>query len=404
MATIIRENVPTPKLGQFIMQIPLFIIAALFALPALSQDKVYRLDHFGAISNDSQDDSQAIQTALSSLNPGDILVIPEGIYDVCQTLYLTNTKQISLIGSQGAILRKCSDFSGEYLLYIKETQKVFIGGIHFIGLNNGNITQVWGEQGVYLASTSDSHLSNNTFENFGDAALRVTTGPNPTDSLSQNATLFANTFRNCSQVTTTQATQGSSAPGTQNITFEYNLFQACTLKLSSRKEVQGALVYHNTFKEINSTALELSYYSNVSVKDNNFDDITGFIMNVYPNTRAEQPVYWGNIEFHNNDISNSTMGIRLQSFTSNESPTKSVENISISYNRFSNVTCENISEEKYKKIIRTYSQNSSYSFDNINIIGNEYDEESGCDFLSIDMSSENINIEENKKKIIVGEN
>ena len=127
-------------------------------------------------------------------------------------------------------------------------------------------------------------------------------------------------------------------------------------------------------------------------------------MNVYPNTRAEQPVYWGNIEFHNNDISNSTMGIRLQSFTSNESPTKSVENISISYNRFNNVTCENISEEKYKKIIRTYSQNSSYSFDNINIIGNEYDEESGCDFLSIDMSSENINIEENKKKIIVGEN
>lgn len=164
-----------PKLGQFIMKIPLFVIIALFALPTLSQDKVYRLDQFGAIGNDSQDDSQAIQTALSSLNPGDILVIPDGTYDVCQTLYLTNTKQISLIGSQGAVLRKCADFIGEYLLYIKETQNIFISGLHFIGLNNGDIKQVWGEQGVYLASTSGSHLSNNTFENFGDAALRVTT-------------------------------------------------------------------------------------------------------------------------------------------------------------------------------------------------------------------------------------
>ncbi|WP_019276007.1 glycosyl hydrolase family 28-related protein [Vibrio coralliilyticus] len=404
MAAIIRENVPMPKLGQFIMKIPLFVIIALFALPTLSQDKVYRLDQFGAIGNDSQDDSQAIQTALSSLNPGDILVIPEGTYDVCQTLYLTNTKQISLIGSQGAVLRKCADFIGEYLLYIKETQNIFISGLHFIGLNNGDIKQVWGEQGVYLASTSGSHLSNNTFENFGDAALRVTTGPNQGESLSQDATLFANTFRNCSQVTTTQATQGSSAPGTQNIAFEYNLFQGCTLKLSSRHQVQGALVLHNTFKDISSAALEVSYYTDVSVKDNKFDNITGYVMNVYPNTRAEQPVHWGNVEFHNNDVSDSTMGIRLQSFSANESPTKSVENISVSHNRFSNITCEGTSEQKYKKIIRTYSQKSGYSFENVNIVGNEYDGESGCDFISIDTSSEKIKIEENTKTLKVDGN
>lgn len=393
-----------PKLGQFIMKILLLIITALFTLPSLAQDKVFRLDQFGAIGNDSQDDSQAIQTALSSLSPGDILVIPEGVYDVCQTLYLTNTKQIALIGSQGAVLRKCDDFNGEYLLYIKETQNMFISGIHFIGLNNGDVDQVWGEQGLYLASTSDSHLSNNTFENFGDAALRVTTGPNPADSLSQNAILFANTFRNCSQVTTTQATQGSSVPGTQNIAVEYNLFQGCTLKLSSRQHVQGALVLHNTFKDISSTALEVSYYTDVSVKDNRFDNISGFIMNVFPNTRAAQPVHWGNIDFQNNDVFNSTMGLRLQSFSSNESPTKSVENISISHNRFANITCEGTTEQKYKKIIRTYSQNSGYSFENVNIVGNEYDGESGCDFLSIDVSSEKIKIEENTKTLKVDGN
>ncbi|MBN3493810.1 right-handed parallel beta-helix repeat-containing protein [Vibrio neptunius] len=404
MASIIRQHAPVPKLGQFNMKILLLFTLALFSLPSLSQDRVFRLDQFGAISNDSKDDSQAIQTALSSLNPGDILVFPAGVYDVCQTLYLTNTEQISLIGSQGSVLRKCSDFVGEYLLYIKEAQGMFISGIHFLGLNNGDVNQVWGEQGVYLASTSESHLSNNTFENFGDAALRVTTGANPTDSPSQNAILFANTFRNCGQVTTTQATQGSNVPGTQNITFEYNLFQGCTLKLSSRKQVEDALVFHNTFRNISSTALEISYYTNVTVKDNKFDNISGFIMNVFPNTRAEQPVDWGNIDFQHNDIFDSTMGIRLQSFSANESPTRSVENISISHNRFSNITCEGTSENKYKKIIRTYSQNSGYSFKNVNIIGNQYDEGSECDFLSIDTVSGNIKVEENKKTIKVDGN
>lgn len=131
MASIIRQHAPVPKLGQFNMKILLLFTLALFSLPSICQDRVFRLDQFGAVGNDSKDDSQAIQTALSSLNPGDILVFPPGVYDVCQTLYLTNTEQISLIGSQGSVLRKCSDFVGEYLLYIKEAQGMFISGIHF---------------------------------------------------------------------------------------------------------------------------------------------------------------------------------------------------------------------------------------------------------------------------------
>lgn len=98
------------------------------------------------------------------------------------------------------------------------------------------------------------------------------------------------------------------------------------------------------------------------------------------------------------------MGIRLQSFSAKESPTIFVENISISHNRFSNITCEGTSENKYKKIIRTYSQNSGYSFKNVNIIGNQYDEGSECDFLSIDTVSGNIKVEENKKTIKVDGN
>lgn len=47
---------------------------------------IYSVTQFGAIANDQKDDSDAFQDALSTLQDGDTLIVPDGHYLLCNTI------------------------------------------------------------------------------------------------------------------------------------------------------------------------------------------------------------------------------------------------------------------------------------------------------------------------------
>lgn len=375
----------------------LVLITSFFSPNMLAANISNSVIHFGAIPNDGIDDSVAFNLALSSLSDNSNITIPPGEYDICNTLFISDSVNIALLGSKGAILKKCPNFNGEYLLYVKRTEKLNISNLHFIGLFNGGDTPQWGKQGIYLASTTNSMIANNTFDNFGDAALRITTSPNNNVTESRNATIINNQFSNCTQVTTTQSQSYGdvNVASTHNITFSSNTFDNCTLKLCARKATEEATIFNNHFKNNKGTALESCYYSNLSISHNQFELNSGFAINIYPNTRAPYPVKWGDIKIADNTFDNSTLGIRLQSFSSSEVADIAIQNLSITNNVFLNISCTGV-ENKYKQLIRTYSQHPTLSFENITINKNKFTINQGCDFLSLDAKDSHISIEDNK--------
>ncbi len=375
----------------------LVLMASLLSPDDMQKQTSYSVKDFGAIPNDNIDDSYAFNLALSQLPNHANLAIPSGEYTICNTLFLTDKKNVSIFSSDGATLKKCPAFNSEYLLYIKNTDYLKVSNLHFVGLFNGGQTANWGKQGVYLASTKNSVIANNRFEKFGDAALRVTTRPTRNAIESRNALIINNHFSNCAQVTTTQAqaTNGFSVVSTHNITFASNQFENCMLKLSARKATKKAIVFNNHFKNSSGTALESSYYSDVTISHNQFDNNTGFAINVYPNSRAQHQVKWGNINITNNMFNNSDLGIRLQSFSSTEVAEHAIQNLSITQNIFHKMSCVGTENDKYKKLIRTYSQNATLSFENVLISENRFDIDQGCDFLNLDARDRNVLIEKN---------
>lgn len=375
----------------------LLLLFASLSLPIMNaQGNVYDVTYFGAIADDGKDDSLAFQSALAELNDDDTLIIPNGLYDICRTISLFSKRNISIIGSGKAELAKCDDFAGEYLLYIKYTTDLMISDVTFTGLNNGNSDQVWGEQGVYLASTKNSMIVNNEFYHFGDAALRVTTSPDEEKYAvgSEHIIVMKNKFQGCAQVTTTQATKNTFVGGSNNISIIENQFIECSLKLSSRTEVSKAKILDNDFNNISGSAVELSYYSDVIFENNNLSNIDGFLLNIYPNSRADRKIAWGGLRINHNRFNYSQKGIRLQSYSDWEQATRPVENISITNNEFQVITFEGVSNPQYQTAIRTLTKDVNWSFSNFSIKNNSYRE--GYTFLSIDKNVIDIDIEGNK--------
>lgn len=352
---------------------------------------------FEATANDGLDDSTAFQNALDHLNNGGVLLIPSGEYQICKTLYLKEKSDIEIIGAINSKLKKCSQFSGEYLLSITYTQNLKLQGLSFEGLHDGDRAPVWGEQGVYLGSTKGTLVSQNHFIRFGDAALRITTASqdHSIPPGSQSIKVSHNRFEHCAQVTTTQAASGTEMAGTQDITVDNNQFNACKLKLSARDDTRGAKVISNRFENINGTSNEVSYYSDVYYSGNTFFNIKGFAINIYPNSRTSKNIHWGNISILGNNFDTIQQGIRLQSFSESNSSNLPIKNIQISDNIFSNIYFGSEIESQYKAIIRTNSQDSKVSFENINITGNQYQLTPNSQFISIDNKSSFIYTENN---------
>ncbi|HFG1893223.1 TPA: hypothetical protein ACGF3M_003395, partial [Vibrio cholerae] len=138
-------------------------------------------------------------------------------------------------------------------------------------------------------------------------------------------------------------------------------------------------------------------YSDVYYSGNTFSNINGFAINIYPNSRTEQNVQWGNISIIGNTFDAIQQGIRLQSFSINDPNNQSIKNIQISDNKFENIYFGNETESQYKAIIRTNSQDNLVSFEHVNITGNQYQLKPYSKFISIDHKSKLINIQNNDR-------
>ncbi|EOX1764234.1 right-handed parallel beta-helix repeat-containing protein [Vibrio cholerae] len=363
-------------------------------------DKPVYLDvtDFGAIANDSNDDSSAFQTALDKLNHNGVLFIPQGEYQICKTLYLRGKNNVEIVGMENNKLKKCNSFDGEYLLNITYTKNLTIRNIYFEGIHNGDKKPIWGEQGVYLGSTKGTVVTQNQFFHFGDAALRITTASDDfsTKLGSHSISVNNNKFEKCAQVTTTQAKTNSEMAGTNNILIENNQFISCKLKLSARAETRGATIKDNIFSNINGTASEISYYSDVIYINNYFSNINGFSINIYPNSRTTKKIQWGNISIINNVFKSNQQGIRLQSFSEHDKRNKPIKNIRIEKNKFSDIYFGDDIEKKYRTIIRTNTRDNQASFEDIRVVENQYQLTPLSDFLSIDNESKKVSIKDNE--------
>lgn len=330
------------------------------------------------IPNDGVDDSDAIEQLLLDALPGDVITLEPGYYDICSTIYASKLENVTLkgLGDGEVHLTKCNNFNGEYLLFIFNSDQFKIDNIRFYGLTkehyvdslNKNI--VWGEQGVLFAGTTNSSVTNSGFFDFGDAGLRVTSSlshPSQLPINSKNFTATYNVFYNVTQVTTTHS-WSKDFGGTENITFKYNLFSNIKggLKLASRKYVEKAEIAENSFVDIYGSAIELVYYSDVDVKNNNFTNIHGFVMNVYPNSPSavNEPIDWNDITFIANSVAKSKGGLRFKSDNTGELINdKYIRGILISKNSFIDVDMTVYKENtQYYNVVNMYSYNKKYIF------------------------------------------
>ena len=345
---------------------------------------------YGAVVNDDKDDSAAINTALDTLSPGDILFFPTGVYDLDKPLRRDFLSKNMIIGEPGSILRKTQDFNEEYIFYIRFSKDVSVSGLTFEGLTKDTKQVQWGEQGLYLGSTRNSRVANNTFKDFGDACLRVTTSSSdPVKGInSYNALIEHNRFINCTQVTTTQVADGYG--GTKNITVQWNYFDGLkgSLKLCSREPVSGGKVFNNIFVHGKGNAIEICSYSDIEISGNYIADNQKYAMNFYEN----RPFSWNNHWIHNNVMTDTLAGIGFWGLQTN-SNYGPINNIRIDRNCFTNIPDN---ESLHPGVIRLTSNHPIDSYDGVHVANNRFYNIAANQMIYIRPTAINVVSEENK--------
>jgi len=346
--------------------------------------------YYGAVVNDGKDDSVAINAALNALNPGETLFFPAGVYDLDEPLRRDHLDSNIITGEVGSILRKTQAFKGEYIFYIRFSKDVTVSGLTFEGLTTDTDQVQWGEQGLFLGSTRNSRLFNNTFRDFGDACLRVTTSSSdPIKGVnSYNALIEHNRFINCTQITTTQVIDGYG--GTENITAQWNYFDGLkgSLKFCSKEPVAGGRVLNNIFSHGKGNAIEVCSYGDIEVAGNYIADNQQYAMNFYEN----RPFAWDNHWIHNNVIDHSLAGIAFWGLQIN-SDYGPVKNINIERNCFANIRG---GEHLHPGVIRLTSNHSTKSYDGIYVANNRFYNISDNQMIYIRPTATNVVSENNE--------
>ncbi|RJG48462.1 right-handed parallel beta-helix repeat-containing protein [Motilimonas pumila] len=332
-----------------------------------------------------QDFSGYLQKVIEQAAENTNIYIAEGTYTTCKTIRINNVKNISLIGLGEVVFEKCDkDYkNANYTLLKAVGVKGFvIDNIEFKGgmKRHGKVIDVrsfkkgdyhWDNFGVHFLGAEDLTIKNSRFLNFGNTALLITSDhnaviPNSEHSKlslaevlvtenrvnSRNVIVSNNLFKNSYQVSTTNGWgKGAKAVGgVEDITFINNTFEnlrGC-LKLASRVQVKGARLQGNKFKAC--SGIQIVSYSDVSILDNQFEDIDGWVLSAYPNmanvnkSKGNQnkivpyPIGWGNISFSNNEVNSAKGGVRFQaSFAGEQKARDFVSGIEIKGNTFNKV-------------------------------------------------------------------
>lgn len=250
-----------------------------------------------------------------------------GRYVLTGHIYADNLQNVDFVSERTnpAILIKGPSYANEYLLYSRFSKNITVSGFQFYGktknydsaMNSSLQHPSWGDQGLYFASSNGITIDKNRFNDFGNAALRVTTSESdPTRGVNSfNTTVINNAFNNIYQVTTTSNSliNGASA----NFLFQNNnIFNLHgSIKFASRTSgAANVWVIGNTINNSDTDGIEIASYVNLEVSYNRLLNIARHAVNCYTNLRATPGFQWGdNISFKGNIIDNAGGGIRFDS-------------------------------------------------------------------------------------------
>ncbi len=189
--------------------------------------------------------------------------------------------------------------AGEYLLNFQFGKKLSMNGLQFYGQTSfaASLAPVWPDQGVYFGSCNGVTVQKNSFYNFGNAALRVTTTErDPVPGVNSFNTVVANNlFNNIYQISTTPNDEihgGSTNYVLQNNVF-YNL--RGSIKFASRTAgAKNVKILNNKVNGGDHYAFEINNYDDMEIRGNSLQNLKEFAINIYNNPRASQSFNWGN--------------------------------------------------------------------------------------------------------------
>jgi hypothetical protein len=277
------------------------------------------------VSPTATDPTAAISSALTYLaNRSDkastwTLKFEGGKYNITRALRVDYLQNVNLVSDKAnpAVLIKSPTGTSEYIFYFRFAKTIKMSGFTFYGKTtfaNGP-TPVWGEQGVYFGSCNGIVVDWNTFYNFGDAALRVTTDYyDPVQGVNSfNTKVTNNIFNNIYQISTTSNDTVHGA--TNDYLFQYNSIYNLRGSVKFASRTPGAAnvrVRNNIFNGGDHYGLEINNYNNFIIADNQMSNYKGPAISIYTNESASSSFQWGDdFTISKNTITNSARAIRF---------------------------------------------------------------------------------------------
>lgn len=297
----------------------------------------------GAIPDDGKPDNNSINHALNmlklSLPPGEKLrnltvFFPSGVYHLDKSIQLVNFDTVTFIGRKindaPSVLLKTPLFGNgtNRLVYDYREASIldFRYGqnlkVEFLSLKGQTASlhesHVWWENGIYIGSSHNTHISENKFYDFGDSALTISTDPaDTTDQIdSTNHLVSNNYFYNITQTSTTSTKGGSS-----NYSFVGNTVEHIkgSIKFATRKAGASHLkITNNTIISAGvgsgistNNGFEIEGYSKIYVSNNTLTsgDGVGIVIRSAQNKNTESGHDWGDVFISGNHISKYRQGI-----------------------------------------------------------------------------------------------
>jgi hypothetical protein len=224
--------------------------------------KQLRLSYYVSNPNDETSVGNGFAALVEDLQDGDTIYIDGKFKCPVQekTLTISGKKNISIIGGELYRWTGCA----EHILWLQECESVLVSGVSFTG-EAGAVIFDFGKQGVYLRDCQDVKITNCSFKDIGDGAIRSARFSDaPVTTLSKGISITDNKFSNCGQVTT-------STSGVSGFIFANNKISGMhSVKLSRRVEADTdgwSLIYGNDMQGM-VMGLELQGANNVKFYGN----------------------------------------------------------------------------------------------------------------------------------------
>ena len=307
---------------------------------AIEPGELVPVGTFGAFPDDGQNDSAAIQAAIESLQPGQVLYFPKGNYRLDSSVWIVDAQQIRLLGESGALLQKTGGY--QYMLAFIGSGDVTVEGLSFEGRTMDTEAVAWGEEGLYFGSCTGSTVKNCRFANFGDSAVRITSSLTVGTTDSFDGKILDCYFNNVTQITTTQGMAGAYG-GTSEMLIQGNVFDnlKASIKVAGRAPTSGATITGNHVRSSRRDGIQVESVSDAVIADNTLENIArvGVLLNVNDSTPADAAGFpWDRVSVDGNRFLNCASGVQVYLKPYLDGSQFDMEGLEITGNTFDGIT------------------------------------------------------------------